>query len=104
MLTILASCKDKILSTLENLHEEVDELDRLEEHRQNDLKMIGIDYSLREFIEIAESRWLCRRSQIDSSALVLPRFAAAMINLIYSLVLFLKELVLVFREYHVDFD
>ena len=120
-LTVLVSRKDNMFSGLERLRRDIDGLD---EHEQNQYRqrLIGIYLNRRKSLTLLMQSiqlvtvvvlltaivvivlFVSSVTPLNLSGLVLPIFAVAMICLICSSLLFLKELSMASREYHVDFD
>jgi len=110
-----------MFSGLERLRRDIDGLDEHEQHQYRQ-RLIGIYRNRRMSLTLLMQSiqlvtvvvlltaivvivlFVSSVTPLNLSGLVLPIFAVAMICLISSSLLFLKELSMASREYHVDFD
>jgi hypothetical protein len=118
-LTVLVSRKDSLFNGLERLRSEIDGIQEFEQQRQ---RLICIYGSRRRSLTLLMRSiqlvtvvilltaidvivlFISTVTPLNLSGFVLPIFAIAMVCLICSSLLFLKELSMASKEFHVDFD
>ncbi len=118
-LTVLVGRKDSLFNGLERLRSEIDGIQEFEQKRQ---RLICIYGSRRRSLTLLMRSiqlvtvvilltaidvivlFISTVTPLNLSGFVLPIFAIAMVCLICSSLLFLKELSIASKEFHVDFD
>tara|TARA_B100001175_G_C19278494_1_gene527638 strand:+ start:258 stop:743 length:486 start_codon:yes stop_codon:yes gene_type:complete len=118
-LTVLVSRKDSLFNGLERLRREIDESQGFDQQRQRLIRIYG---SRRRSLTLLMKSiqlvtvvilltaidvivlFISSVTPLNMSGLVLPIFALAMVCLICSSLLFLRELSMASREFQIDFD
>ena len=118
-LTVLVSRKDNLFNGLERLRHDIDGAQESDQQRQ---RLINIYVSRRRSLSLLMRSiqlvtgvilltaidvivlFISTVTPLNLSGFVLPIFALAMVCLIFSSLLFLKELSIASNEFHVDFD